>query len=254
MPLTQDQIDQFNRDGFLPVHNVLTSLELVALHMRLEDIGNEVVDFPQKFVGIEPRVARGELAENSVRFNNVRKISQLTKFDPLFKEYSRHPRILDVVTSLIGPDLKIFLDQTLCKPARVGSAKPPHQDSAYWTRIDPPDIVTCWMALDDSTEGNGCMRFIRGSHKNGVIEHKHLEDYRVEDKNVEYENEVAVTLKAGSCTFHHSLTMHRTDPNTSPNSRIGLTVAYMSSQSKYVDEEPMPEFELVAGRAYDGCV
>ena len=48
--------------------------------------------------------------------------------------------------------------------------------------------------------------------------------------------------------------MHRTDPNTSPNSRIGLTVAYMSSQSKYVGEEPMPEFELVAGRAYDGCV
>ena len=118
----------------------------------------------------------------------------------------------------------------------MGSAKPPHQDSAYWKEIDPPDIVTCWMALDDSTEGNGCMRFIPGSHKKGVIEHKHLEDYRVEDKNIEYENEVAVSLKAGSCTFHHSLTMHRTDPNTSPNSRIGLTVAYMSAQSKYVGE------------------
>ena len=87
MPLTQNQIDQFNRDGFLPVHNVLTSLELRALHMRLEDIGNEVVDFPQKFVGIEPRVARGELPEDPVRFKNVRKIWQLTKFDPLFKEY-----------------------------------------------------------------------------------------------------------------------------------------------------------------------
>ena len=147
--------------------------------MRLEDIGNEVVDFPQKFVGIEPRVARGELAENPVRFNNVRKISQLTKFDPLFKEYSRHPRILDVVTSLIGPDLKIFLDQTLCKPARVGSAKPPHQDSAYWTRIDPPDIVTCWMALDDSRKGTAVCRFIPGSHKKGVIEQQAPGRYRV---------------------------------------------------------------------------
>ena len=160
MPLTQDQIDQLNRDGFLPVHNVLTSLELKAP-------AHAVGRYRQRGGQISPETRRGrtqgsqgELAEDPVRFNNVRKISQLTKFDSLFKEYSRHPRILDVVTSLIGPDLKIFLDQTLCKPARVGSAKPPHQDSAYWTRIDPPDIVTCWMALDDSTEGNGCMRFI----------------------------------------------------------------------------------------------
>jgi len=254
MPLTQDEIDQFNRDGFLPVHDVLTALELKALHIRIEDIGNEMVDFPQKHVGIEPRVKRGELPEDPVRFNNLRKISCLTKFDPVFKEYSRHPGILEVVTGLIGPDLKIFLDQTLCKPPRVGSAKPPHQDSAYWTRIEPPNLVICWMALDDATEDNGCMRFIRGSHKKGVIEHKHLEDFRVEDKNVEYENEVAVSLKAGSCTFHHSLTMHRTDPNTSPNGRIGLTVAYMSAQSKYLGKEPMPEFDLVAGRAFAGCV
>ena len=254
MPLTQDQIDQFDRDGFIAVHNVLTPLELKALHVRMEDIGNEVVDFPQNCVGLEPRVARGEVEADPVRFNNVRKISNLTKYDPLFKEYSRHPRILDVVTSLIGSDVKIFLDQTLCKPPRVGSAKPPHQDSAYWTRIDPPALVTCWMALDDSTEENGCMRFIPGSHKNGVIEHKRLEDYRVEDEHIDYENEVPVTLKAGSCTFHHSLTMHRTDPNTSPNSRIGLTVAYMSAESKFVGPGPKPDFDLVAGRAYEGCV
>ena len=256
MPLTQDQIDQFKRDGFLPVHDVLTALELKALHIRMEDIGNEVVDFPQEHVGIEPRVKRGELPEDLVRFNNVRKIWNLTKFDPLFKEYARHPRILEVVTCLIGPDLKIFLDQTLCKPARVGSAKLPHRDSASasWTRIDPPDLVICWMALDDATEENGCMRFFRGSHKRGVIVHKRLEGFRFEDKNVDYESEVAVPLKAGSCSFHHSLTMHRTDPNTSPNGRIGLTVAYMSSQSKYLGEGPMPEFELVAGRTFSGCV
>ena len=254
MPLTKEQIDRFNRDGFIAVHDVLTSLELKALHVRLEDIGNEVVDFPQKYVTIEPRVAKGELAAEPERFKNVRKIWNLTKFDPLFVEYSRHPKILDVLTSLIGPDLKIFLDQTLCKPAKVGSAKPPHQDSAYWKEIDPPDVVTCWMALDDSTEGNGCMRFIPGSHKHGVIEHKHLEDFRVEDENVDYKSEVAVSLKAGSCTFHHSLTMHRTDPNTSPNSRIGLTVAYMSAQSKFIGEGPKAEYDLVAGRSFDGCV
>ena len=110
------------------------------------------------------------------------------------------------------------------------------------------------MALDDATEGNGCMRFIPGSHKNGVIEHKHLEDYRVEDRLIDYAREVAVPLRAGSCEFHHSLALHRTDENRSPNRRIGLTVAYMSAESRYVGDEPKPDYDLVAGRAYAGHV
>ena len=254
MPLTQQQIDQFERDGFLPCENMLTPLEVSALHLRLEDIGNQVVDFPPQYVQIEPRVLSGELPEDPVRFNNVRKIWRLTQHDALFKEYARHPAILDVVTSLLGPDLKIYVDQTLCKPPKVGSAKAPHQDSAYWTNIDPPNLVICWMALDDASEDNGCMRFIPGSHRLGVIEHKRLEDFRVEDHRVDYEREVVVPLKAGGCSFHHSLALHRTDANRSDDRRIGLTVAYMSAEAKYIGEAPQPEYELVTGQSFPGCV
>ena len=254
MPLTQQQIDEFNEQGFLVSEDLLTPLETKALHLRLEDIGNRVIDFPDQYVQIEPLVAKGELPEDAVRFNNVRKIWQLTKHDALFKEYARHPKILDVVHSLLGPNLKIYVDQTLCKPPKVGSPKPPHQDSAYWTSIDPPNLVICWMALDDATEENGCMRFIPGSHKLGVIEHKRLEDFRVEDEKVDYASEVCVPLKAGGCSFHHSLAMHRTDANRSDDRRIGLTVAYMNAESKYIGEAPQPEYELVAGQSFPGCV
>ena len=254
MSLSQEQVNQFNDQGFLPFEGMLTPLEVKALHQRLEDIGNEVVDFPTEYVQIEPLVKIGELLEDPVRFNNVRKIWNLTKYDSVFKELARHPKILEVVQRLLGPDLKIYVDQTLCKPPRIGSPKPPHQDSAYWTNIDPPGLVICWMALDDATEDNGCMRFIPGSHKQGVIEHKHLEDFRVEDHKVEYEREVTVPLKAGGCSFHHSLALHRTDANASDDRRIGLTVAYMDAHSKYIGEEPIPQFELVSGQAYEGCV
>ena len=254
MPLTQEEIDLFNEQGFLPREGLLNALEVKALHLRLEDIGNEVVEFPSEYVQIEPMVKSGEIVEDSVRFNNVRKIWNLTKYDELFKEYARHPAILDVVHSLIGPNLKIYLDQTLCKPPKIGSPKPPHQDSAYWTNIDPPNLVICWMALDDATEENGCMRFIPGSHKLGVVEHKHLEDFRVEDEKVDYDNEICVPLTAGGCSFHHSLAMHRTDANRSPDRRIGLTVAYMNAQSKYVGPQPQPEYELVTGQQFAGCV
>ena len=254
MSLSQNEIDLFNDQGFLPREGLLSALEVKALHMRLEDIGNEVVEFPGEYVQIEPMVKNGEIAEDAVRFNNVRKIWNLTKYDELFKEFARHPAILDVVHSLIGPNLKIYVDQTLCKPPKIGSPKPPHQDSAYWTNIDPPNLVICWMALDDATEENGCMRFIPGSHKLGVIEHKHLEDFRVEDEKIDYSNEVCVPLKAGGCSFHHSLAMHRTDANSSPDRRIGLTVAYMDAESKYVGPDPQPEYELVTGQSFAGCV
>ena len=254
MQLTQQDIDQFEDLGFLKVDELLTPLEVKALHQRLEDIGNQVVGFPQEYVQIGPGVANGDMPEDPVRFNNVRKIWNLTKHDAVFHEYARHPLILDVVQSLLGPDLKIYLDQTLCKPPRVGSAKAPHQDSAYWTQISPPSLVICWMALDDATTDNGCMRYIPGSHKLGVIEHKHLDDFRVEDDLVDYPKEVAVPLKAGGCSFHHSLTMHRTDLNTSPDRRIGLTVAYMKASSKYIGKDPKPEFELVLGSSVEGCV
>ncbi len=254
MPLTQSQIDTFNRDGFIPLYDVLTPLEVTALHLRLEDIGSRVISFPENLVQIEPAIENGEAKPDPVRFNNIRKFTNLGKHDALFAAYIRHPKILDAVTSLIGPNVKVFVDQTLAKPPYIGSAKPPHQDSAYWRNIDPPNLVVCWMALDDATEGNGCMRFIPGSHKLGVIEHKHLEDYRVEDEKIDYSKEVAVPLKAGSCELHHSLSLHRTDANTSPNRRIGLTVAYMSAESKYIGDDEKPDFELVAGREFPGCV
>jgi len=254
MPLTSEQIEHFHDRGFLPYDDLLTRLEVKALTQRLEDIGNEVIPFPEQYVQIEPGVESGEVASDPIRFNNVRKIWNLTKHDALFQELARHPRILKVVRRLIGPDLKIYVDQTLCKPPRVGSAKPPHQDSAYWTSIDPPNLVICWIALNDATEDNGCMRFISGSHKAGVIEHKHLEDFRVEDGRVKYEREVAVPLRAGSCSFHHSLALHRTDANRSDKRRIGLTVAYMDARSKYIGKGSKPEYDLVSGSSYAGCV
>ena len=254
MPIKESEIQHFEEKGFLAKRNVLTSLEVKALKTRLFDIGNGIIAFPEQHIQLEPLVMSGKESAISERFDNIRKFSYLTKFDTVFAEYARHPKILDVISSLLGPDIKIFLDQTLCKPPKVGSAKPPHQDSAYWTTLDPPNIVICWMALDDANESNGCMRFYPGSHKKGIIEHKHLEDFRVEDRKVDYTKEVPLPLYAGSCSFHHSLILHRTSANTSHHRRIGVTVGYMSARSKYIGESPKPDFELVCGQSYSGCV
>lgn len=99
------------------------------------------------------------------------------------------------------------------------------------------------------------MRFIPGSHKQGVIEHSgDLTEFGVSDGRIDCHKKLPVPPKPGGCSFHHSLVLHRTDPNTSPNAPIGLTVAYISAQSKYVGEVPRPDYELVAGQAFEGRV
>ena len=251
MKVPEESIKRFNKEGYLPVENILSISELEQIRKRLEDIAKGETDFPEKYIQIEPKLE----GKNPVKdISTVRKISHLTKYDSIFTQLARKPEILAYVKAIIGPDLKVYLDQTMCKQAYIGSAKPPHQDSAYWTDVEPRNQIICWIAVNDSTIENGCMRYIPGSHKGEIIDHKHLEDFRIEDKDINYEREVAIPLKAGSCCFHHSKVLHRTGPNLSSNGRIGVTIGYMSSKTKYTGDQPKPRYLLVSGKEYEYCV
>jgi phytanoyl-CoA hydroxylase len=258
MTLTPDQVATFERDGFVAVPRLLAPEEVEALRRRTEQIILGEIEMPpgfQQFTQIEPTLVGKEITGRE-RLNAVRKLWQLWKFDPVFEALIRHPAILGVVEALLGPDLKFFGDQMLLKPPFHGSAKPYHQDSPYWP-IDPPALVTCWIALDDSTRENGCMRFLPGSHRRGMIQHRHLEGPHIVPEDygaMDTSGEVGVELKAGGATFHHSLTLHETSANTTPYPRRAHTLAYMSAQSRYTGKPPQPDYPLVRGRAYEGCV
>src|SRR5439155_11205955 len=122
---------------------------------------------------------------------SIRKVDGLIENDPGFNALARDPRLIGVLSELIGPDIKLFRNSLMMKPARHGSAKPYHQDSAYWS-IDPPALAWCWLALDEATEENGCMRVIRGSHRWGMLEHRHLADFQVDETTLDRSAEVAI--------------------------------------------------------------
>lgn len=256
MALTEEQKAAFWQNGFLPVHNVLDATEVEALRKRTEQIILGEVTFPQEYLQIEPELAGNDVTNVPAIFR-VRKLWNLTRYDPVFQEYARHPKIVGVIGDLLGPDIKLFADQMLLKPPFHGSAKPYHQDSPYWP-IEPMELVTCWMALDDASVENGCMRFLPGTHKLGPLEHHHLEGPHIVPEGWEEMSkrpeEVAVELKAGSCCFHHSLTLHETAPNRTPHPRRAMTTAYMRANSRYTGNAPQPEYLSIAGRSYPGCV
>jgi hypothetical protein len=157
--------------------------------------------------------------------------------EPLFK-FAFSPSILDPVEQILGPDLIIFTAIMFAKPKGVGKEVPWHQDGHY-TPVRPLDAVTVWIALEDVDVENGCVRFIPGSHKQGLL--PHMQENRtnistthsVDRQYFDPATAVDCELKAGEFSIHGEYVIHGSNPNVSNRSRVGLAYRYFSAKSHY---------------------
>ncbi len=146
-------------------------------------------------------------------------------------EFSRDPRILDVVEDLIGPNILVLSSRFWIKPGGDDSYVSWHQDSAYFG-LDPHELVTVWLALTDSNRNNGCMRVIPGSHRGRA--HSHVETFAEKNllargqsiEGIDDREAVDLVLRAGQFSCHHERIVHGSPPNVSPDTRIGLAFFY----------------------------
>lgn len=248
--MTEEQIAQFREDGFLIYGPILTPEELATLQERIDALAAGEGAAAEKIgVRLEAEAQRGGL-QGVARRDQVWQIMGATRHDEAIRRHASNPRILDIVAALLGSeDIKLFSDQTLMKPAFHGSPVSWHQDSRYWTTIDPPALVTCWTALDPATEENGCVRMIPGSHRHGVLPHERRDDGFLHAQGIDVAAAVPVVLPAGGCSFHHSCTVHGSGPNQTPHRRRGLAVSYMRADAKWVgDPARKPTYPLLRGR------
>jgi phytanoyl-CoA hydroxylase len=254
MPLSPELVEQYNRVGFLVVPALLTGDEVEELRDRIADIvSGRVKTYRDADIEYEPG------APLVRKLENVRKLNHCERNDAVLLRTARHPGILDVVESLIGPDIKLLGEQLFMKPPG-GIEKTYHQDSPYFP-IDPPALVSAWVALDDVTEENGCLKVIVGSHLSGAMPHSDAwmvgerQDMKIPDQYIDRSREVPIVMSAGTVSFHHSLLMHASGPNRSTQSRRGLAMHYMTAKSRWTGKaEEKPGYVLVRGREYAGCV
>ena len=147
-------------------------------------------------------------------------------------EFSRNPAILDVVESLIGPNILAFASRFWIKGGRDGSYVSWHQDSAYFG-LEPHDLVTVWLAITDSVPENGCMRVLPGTHRGEAFSHvetfheKNLLARGQEIRDVDDSGAVDLVLKAGQFSCHHERIVHGSLPNDTDDARIGLGIFYI---------------------------
>lgn len=156
-----------------------------------------------------------------------------------FMEVASHAAILDRVEQLIGPDLILWITRVLCKPAGDGQEVPWHQDGQYWP-IRPLGTCSVWIALDPVDRGNGCMRFIPGSHRRDALYRHRVSsrEHLVLDQEVlpeEFDEELAVDveLEAGQMSFHDVRMIHGSLANTSDRRRAGLILRYFPATSYF---------------------
>ena len=140
-----------------------------------------------------------------------------------------HPRILDIVEALIGPDILLYDVEYIIKEPRTPSFVSWHQDLTYLGLSDDAQV-----SLSPATADSGCMRMIPGSHKAGMVAHTATEDSSnvfLQGQTVEHVDEdktVMCALMPGQASFHHGWALHASMPNNSVDRRVGLNAQYVA--------------------------
>ena len=183
-------------------------------------------------------------------------------------ELVHHPKVLDAVEDVIGPDILCWTTNFFIKEKRSPGFVSWHQDSTYWG-LEPDDVVTAWVAFTDVTPENGYMQVIPGSHKVDQLPHVdtfHKDNLlsRGQEISVEVDRSKAIGLamSAGEMSLHHIKLVHGSDANRSSDRRIGLSIRYIptyvrqtkvrdsamlvrgTDRYRHFDAEPRPKSDL----------
>jgi ectoine hydroxylase-related dioxygenase (phytanoyl-CoA dioxygenase family) len=160
-------------------------------------------------------------------------------------DLATHPRVLDAVEDILGPDILLWTVSIFPKYPRDPGYISWHQDGTYWG-LDSVRVTTAWIALTDSTVENGCMRVVPGSHHRPILPHRdtYAPDNRLSrgqeiEVKVDERDAVDVVLRAGEMSLHHVNIIHGSNPNPSDGSRIGFAPRFTTPETSQVDGEPL---------------
>ncbi len=201
----------YDQEGFVVVRGFLAGGELQTLIANLDRYIRDVV----------PGLPDGDaFYDDKTRPETLKQLNRIEQ-DDFFAEYRTNAQWRELAEVLLGESTKPTRGaEWFNKPPRTNHPTPPHQDNFYFC-LSPPQVLTMWLALDEVDEENGCLRYVRGSHRLGLRAHQRtttlgfsqgIPNYGADD----YANEVAISAKPGDLLVHHGNTIHRADPNRSP--------------------------------------
>jgi ectoine hydroxylase-related dioxygenase (phytanoyl-CoA dioxygenase family) len=177
--------------------------------------------------------------------------------DPFYLRLVRQPRLLDIASALLGPDLALFATGYIIKGPGNSSAVLWHQDASYWA-LEPMEVCTLWLAITPSNPANGCMRVIPGTQTMSVQALKprsgvrNMLDSSMDESLVDESKAVDLVLNPGDVSVHHPNIIHGSNPNTSPTQwRLNLVARVIASTTRITDANWVGVFHLRGRRRED---
>lgn len=245
MKLTQQQIDQYDRDGYLHFPEFFSEAEVAAMRREVGRVSRIESDM----------VVREGTDRNPKIMFRMHEADGATA-SPVMRAAVRLPRTLGLAQQLLRDrDLYLHHTKVNIKSAIEGSVWPWHQDYGSWANdgIRRPDILTIMVGLDPATEINGCLYFLPGSHRHGRLDpyFDTSTAYKVwsvtpEDMKrmiAEHGEPVAIRGKAGSLTVFHCNLMHASGHNLSAHDRWQAYFCYNTVANRPQDvEKPRPDY------------
>lgn len=220
--------ERFEEDGFLVVPEFLTGDAFTEVAENLDRYIREIV----------PTLGQGDAYYQDRSKPETLKQLQNMGHDPFFEAYRKTPAWVELAETLLGERAEAGEPEWFNKPPNTEHVTPPHQDNYYFNLV-PPKVLTIWVAMDPIDEENGCLRYVRGSHKDGVRSHTRSSILGFSQHIAEYEkaDEVAMILNPGDASVHHGNIIHRADPNTSTTRHRRAFAMVMKGESCERDEE-----------------
>lgn len=225
--LTDDQADQFDREGFVVLPDMFTAAEIGAVRDEIDAFESELETLLRQVDG--ERVSIAEAGAITFTTHLVKKSERLRAF-------AGHPTFAGICADLVGPDVNLYWDQAVYKKPEKPRRFPWHQDNGY-AFVEPQQYLTCWVALTDATEANGCPQVARGRHTRGTLQHRFVDPLGWECFSDP--DDVAVAeVGAGGIVVFSSLTPHLTGPNTTDAVRKAYILQYAPVGAQILNGEP----------------
>jgi len=229
--MTTPQADFYRQNGYLVVPDLFTAAEMQELKVETTRIFRGKRGPVEGLLEVAPQMTDAEVLRKYLAIHFPHKLS------PMIERSLSHPGIVEVLTHIIGPNVKCMQSMLFVKgPGKPGQSW--HQDEYYIPTRDR-SLGAAWIAIDDATIENGCLWIIPGSHQRGIIMR------RIPGRNPEFAEAdtldisaygedrcVPVDVKAGSVVFFHGYVLHSSRRNkTADCFRMALVNHYMSAES-----------------------
>lgn len=229
-----EEVERFRRDGYVHLAGVLSGEELAELEAIYQRFLRREIPVPGK----DLCDMSGDYQRPLEQFAVVNVMLPRKYYPPLAGNvYER--RAAAIAEQLCGPDMVLDYDQLLAKqPFREDAVFAWHQDQAYWPATPDTRTASFWMAIDDSTLENGCVRFIPGSHREPKLRPHHpLHGDRgkshtlVAEVDPEKDEIRPAPIRRGDVTVHHERTVHGSGGNRTAGWRRAYVVAFRARET-----------------------